>query len=211
VKDRAPRTRRRPLAHAERWDARYRTGDTPWDLGRPPPALLDLLDRLVEEGLRVLVPGAGHGRDAVAWAAAGHEVTALDHAPGALEACHRYGRETGVRLRVLLADVLHLPRDLEGAFDAVWEQTCFCALPPEERRAYAREMARALRPGGRFFGLFWRHGRRGGPPYDVTEACVRAHFEAFFEIVEIQPVLSLPHRQREFLAVMRRRGWRPLR
>lgn len=202
-----PSGRRPPLATSERWDARYREADTPWDLGRPPPALLDLLERLTGHALRVLVPGAGHGRDAVAWAAAGHEVTALDHAPTALEQCHRHCRETGVRLDMVLADVLHLPREMEGQFDCVWEQTCFCALCPTERRAYVAQMARALRPGGTFYGLFWKHGAQGGPPYDVTEACVRAVFDGRFRIVRIDPVLSLPHRRREFLAVMRRRGW----
>jgi SAM-dependent methyltransferase len=200
--------RRSPLAGAARWEERYRTGNTPWDRGRPAAALLDLLERLTGRSLAILVPGAGHGRDAVAWAAAGHEVTALDHAPTALELCHQHAREANVRLRVVLADVLHLPRDLVGAFDAIWEQTCFCALPPAERRAYASAMARALRPGGHLYGLFWRHGRRGGPPYDVTEACVRAIFEDCFEVVSLRSVPRGLHRRCEFVAVLRRKGWR---
>jgi len=210
------RRRRRTQTHkkaslpedAERWDARYREGNTPWDLGRPPPALLGLLEELVEETLSVLVPGAGHGRDAIAWAAAGHEVTALDHAPTALESCRRQSREAGVHLRVVLADVRHLPHDLDGQFDAVWEQTCFCALQPTDRQAYAAMVSRALRPGGVFYGLFWKHGGSGGPPFDVTEACVRATFDRCFQLLALRPVTSLPHRGCEFLAIMRRRGRR---
>ena len=199
------------LDDARAWEERYVRGHTPWDLRRPPPALLELLEKLIEESLEVLIPGAGAGSDAVAWAAAGHEVTALDHAPSALRICTARSREAGVRVRVVMADVLHLPPELENGFDAVWEQTCFCALDPARRHDYVCAMSRALRPGGTFYGLFWQHGAGGGPPYDMTEACVRAVFEPMFEILSFEPAVSLPERGNEFLARMRRKGWRHCR
>jgi SAM-dependent methyltransferase len=199
------------LDDARAWEERYVRGHTPWDLGGPPPALLQLLEMLIDESLDVLVPGAGGGRDAVAWAAAGHAVTALDHAPSALRICSQRSRDAGVHVRVVMADVLHLPPDLENGFDAVWEQTCFCALHPESRRDYVSAMSRALRPGGVFYGLFWQHGTGGGPPYDVSEACVRAVFESAFEILSVERVSSTRQRGDEFLARMRRKGWRPSR
>jgi SAM-dependent methyltransferase len=192
------------------WERRYAEGSTPWNLGAPPPALLLLLEAL-EHPLAFLVPGAGHGHDAVALAAAGHVVTALDIAPSAV----RLARETAARARVAvdvrLGDVRHPERDLEARFDAIWEQTCFCALEPEDRGPYVRAMARVLRPGGLYFGLFWNHGRPGGPPYDVTAALARAAFEPCFEILEERPVPSAAPRSRETLFRMRRRDWRPAR
>ncbi len=195
-------------ASPDAWDARYRDGHTPWERGRPPPDLLELLEALGGTTLCVLVPGAGHGTDAVAWAAAGHEVTAIDHAPRAVERCRARARAMQRPLRALLADVLDLPADLHGAFDVVWEQTCLCALPPSARRSYACSMAKALKPGGRLYGLFWDHGRSGGPPYNVSEACVRSAFDDVFDVLSVRPATPLSDRRREFFAVLRRRAWR---
>lgn len=38
---------------------------------------------------------------------------------------------------------------------AVWEHTCFCAIEPSQRSAYARALAALLRPGQRLLGLFF--------------------------------------------------------
>lgn len=152
----------------------------------------------MEDSLDVLVPGSGARDDAVVWAAAGHTVTALDHTPSALRVLTSRSREAGVRVRVVMADVLHLPPALEDQFDAVWEQTCFCELEPGSRREYVCAMARALRPGGSLYGLF---------ASGITEACVRASFEPAFEILRIDSVPEGP----ALLAHMRRRSWRPCR
>lgn len=196
---------------AEHWNARYRDGNTPWERRRPPPDLLELIERLGSTKLCVLVPGAGHGTDAIAWAAAGHDVTAVDHAPDAVRLSRERSRAAGHRLRILLADILDLPTHLCGTFDAVWEQTCFCALAPDQRRGYVGAMARALRPGGLLYGLFWEHGRSGGPPYNVSEACVRSAFDDLFEIISVVAATPLPDREREFVVVLRRRAWHPRR
>jgi SAM-dependent methyltransferase len=133
----------------------------------------------------------------------------VDFAPSALREARRLVREAGVAVEVLEGDVLALPPSLDGSFDAVWEQTCFCAIPVEERGEYAARMARALRPGGTFFGLFWNRGREGGPPFDVTPEQVRGTFGPLFEVLSIEPVaLSAPPRSNEFLAKMRVREGR---
>ena len=190
----------------EGWEERYREGRTHWDLGAAPPCLVRLIEGLPRGRLRVLVPGAGFGHDAIAWARAGHEVTAVDFAPSAVAGLRRRAREAGVHVAVLEADVFRLPASLDGAFDAVWEQTCYCAIAPGRRAEYVEVMARALVPGGAFHGLFWHHGREGGPPYDVTPEQVRATFAVRFELVSLEPVPDSPAaRGNEFLALMGRR------
>ena len=56
-------------------------------------------------------------------------------------------------------------------FDAIYDQTCLCALPPEIWPDYAARLHGWLRPGGRLFVLFMQTGSRGGPPFhcDLTE------------------------------------------
>ena len=80
------------------------------------------------------------------------------------------------------ADVLAPPAALHGQFDLVWEQTCLCALPPEERRPYLQAMAQLLGPGGRMVALLWNHGNEGGPPWDMSPVLVERLLVGLFTI-----------------------------
>jgi SAM-dependent methyltransferase len=186
------------------WEARYQRGETPWDLGGPPPCLVDLLARLDGAPLRVLVPGAGSGHDAIAWARAGHQVTAVDIAPSALALLHEHAAAAGVQVETLEADLFALPSERDASFDAVWEQTCFCAINPDQRADYVLAMVRALRAEGLYYGLFWQHGLDGGPPWNIRPADVRAAFPPHFEILSEEAVaLSAGTRSHETLFTMR--------
>ena len=186
------------------WDRRYAEGTARWDLGAAPPALTALLARL-DRPLRVLVPGCGYGHDAIAWAEAGHDVVGVDFAPLAIEGAYERARAAGVEVSWLQADVFAMP-DLPP-FDAIWEQTCYCAIDVEDRDRYVRAIADVLKPGGRFFGLLWNHGQPGGPPHDVTPEDVRERFAEAFDVASVTRVTeSAPTRSNEFFAELVRRG-----
>ncbi|WP_217909824.1 methyltransferase domain-containing protein [Pseudenhygromyxa sp. WMMC2535] len=189
------------------WNSRYAEGTTHWDLGGAPPVLEQLIAR--QRGRRrVLVPGAGHGHDALAWAAAGHEVVALDFAPLAVASMRERASQRGVSLEVLEADVTRPPASLRAGFDLVWEQTCLCALEPQLRRPYLEQMAAVLHPEGRMVALLWSHGREGGPPYDMAPGLVERLVAGLFSIERREPVSgSIPEREPEalwWLAPLRR-------
>ena len=187
------------------WEQRYRDGNTPWDLDAAPPVLEDLVASLGPTPLRVLVPGVGSGHDAIAWARAGHQVTAFDVAPLAVTRARQRVADRGLAVEVLEADLFALPVNWDATFDIVWEQTCFCAIEPVQRGSYVAAMARVLHPDGTYYGLFWNHGMPGGPPWDVTEDEVRAVFPPRFVIASLEPVTnSVPGRHPEFLTRMQR-------
>lgn len=189
------------------WEARYVRGQIPWDLGSAPPCLEELLVSLNGPPLRVLVPGAGYGHDALAWARSGHQVTAIDIAPSAIAGLRARALDAGVRVEALAADLFDLPESMLESFDAVWEQTCFCAIPLEQRAAYVQAMAGALRSGGVLHGLFWDHGMEQGPPWSISEQDVRSAFESAFRLEHVAAVeLSAGTRQNEFLTVLRKRA-----
>ncbi len=192
---------------AASWEQRYREGRTRWDLGGAPPALVRAIAaRPAPPARAVLVPGAGFGHDAFAWARAGHAVTAVDLAPSACAALRARAERAGLTLTVLEADVLALPGSLAGAFDLVWEQTCFCTLPPALRGRYVAAMAAALRPGGSYLGLLWNHGQPGGPPFDVAWPEVRPAFlEHFVERGAEAVADAVPGRSHETLVTLERR------
>ena len=190
------------------WESRYVSGSDRWTLEVEPPCLHDLLVELDgNPPFSVLVPGAGYGVDALAWARAGHRVTAVDIAPLAVSGMLERAQDAGVELTALEADLFDLPSALRGTFDVVWEQTCFCAIRPTERAAYVDAMHGTLKPAGLFYGLFWNHGAPDGPPWTISEQEVRDQFAAHFEILALDHVAaSAPRRSNEFLARMRPRA-----
>ncbi|MFP4648770.1 MAG: methyltransferase domain-containing protein [Halorhodospira sp.] len=145
------------------WEARWREGRTGWDRGGVSPALSAWLEADAIPGRRVLVPGAGRGYEVEALAERGYQVTAVDIAA---EACRRLRQglsAQGLEARVEEADLLHWRPS--ATFDAVYEQTCLCALEPLLWPRYEQCLYRWLRPGGALLALFMHTGKVGGPPF----------------------------------------------
>lgn len=173
----------RSVSDSRYWSDLYRRREDGWEKGVPAPAVLRMGRRL-KPG-RVAVLGCGRGHEVMALARAGWEAWGLDFAPEPLRDARRLARQAGLAARFVRVDVLDPPAPLRGRFDAVCEHTCFCAIDPSRRDDYVRAAAALLKPGGRFFGLFYAHGKPGGPPFDVTVAEVRRRFEPCFRVVRL--------------------------
>ena len=195
------------------WQKLYESGETPWNKGGASPPLMQWLESHRLSG-RVLVPGCGHGHDLVALAESGAaEVIGLDIAPGAVEAARE--RTAGLpSVQVVHGDLFRwCEEEGRGAFDAVFEHTCFCAIPPEMRDAYERAIASALKPGGIYLAVFYlepwaeAEDRNQGPPFRSEVAELDRRFSQNFELIEsFVPGVSYPGREgRELLRVYRRR------
>jgi len=170
------------------WAGRYASEDTPWDLGRPHPELeYRRADWQLAPGATVLVPGCGRGHDALALAAAGMIVTAIDIVPEIGEVLSPRLEERGGRF--LLGDAL---ASYPGAgFDAIWEHTFFCALHPSQRSDYGDMVARVLRPYGRLLGVAFPADRPDdmeGPPYRAGIDELKAALGGRFRLIEGGPV-----------------------
>lgn len=180
------------------WDDCYLRDETPWDKGGAAPPLADYLENGVIEG-RVLVPGCGRGHDVRALAGKGAEVIGFDISPTAIEAAEavvRAGDE-----RYLVGDLFDPPASFSGMFDFVFEHTCVSALPPEMRDSYGEQMSRCLKPGGKFFGIFyinpWEEGEEPTPPpWGITRDEIEAMFAGRLELVqEWVPARTYPGRE----------------
>ena len=194
------------------WEHRYRTGDTPWDKGRPVPALLELLAEHADWGTGpVLVPGCGLGHDVRALGALGIPVVGLDVSPTAVELARQFpptGRQT-----YEVGDFLDPTWRAGREFSAVWEHTCFCAIDPTERPRYAQAVADCLPAGGLLAGVFFLTpcdpvDTDTGPPFGVTVAELDAWFApAFARLTGWVPHAAFPGReQREWLGLWRKRA-----
>ncbi|MEM6911586.1 MAG: methyltransferase [Verrucomicrobiota bacterium] len=181
-------------SRARDWEGRYQEGHTPWDKGAASPGLLDFLRTHPWQGRRVVVPGCGLGHDVRALAAAGLESVGLDIAPSAIAAAQA---APAVPLASFhQADLFQLPARWRGAFDCVWEHTCFCAISPLHRQEYVAAIASLLRPGGTFLAVFFLDPEtQSGPPFGTTKEELHRRFDRSFEVEqEWQPENAYPGR-----------------
>ena len=158
-----------PSPDAAAWDHRYREGRDGWELGAPAPPLESFLRHDPRRPLppgRVLVPGCGRGHEAALLAALGFTAIGLDISGEALREARRLHGPDQPDLCWLQADLLDGAAGLaDGSLAGVVEHTCFCAIDPSRRADYLAAVSRLLAPGGWLLGLFWCHGRPGGPPF----------------------------------------------
>jgi len=190
------------------WQRRYEQEDTPWDKGAPSPALADFLRERGMAG-RVLVPGCGRGHDARAIAAQpGATVVGLDISPLAVAQAQKLTPETASNLSFVTGDFFKLPPEFTGSFDWLVEHTCFCAIDPSLRHDYVLAAARALRDGGRIFGVVYMNpDSDSAPPFPVSREELSALFEPHFTLLEEWvPQNSFPGReQRELVRLLQKR------
>jgi len=128
---------------------RYARGDLPWQIDRPQPEVL----RLIEDGKfesPVLDLGCGAGDNAIELARRGYRVLGMDLVPEAL----RRARESAARAGLtqppefLVGDALKLEESGVEA-ETVLDCALFHIFEDEERPAYVRGLEAVLVPGGR--------------------------------------------------------------
>ena len=165
----------------EFWEERFQSGLTPWDRGEASPQLLAWLASGALAPCRILIPGCGSGHEVAALANAGFDVTAVDYAREAIVRTRKRLITAGASATVIESDLFawHPAQP----FDAIYEQTCLCALHPDQWREYADLLERWLAPDGRLYALFVQYPRAGaaegaiqGPPYHCDINAMRALF-----------------------------------
>jgi SAM-dependent methyltransferase len=124
----------------------YRSGEPPWDIGRPQPAVVRLAERGAFRG-RVLDVGCGTGENALYLASRGLEVVGVDAAPTAIERARAKAAERRIAAAFEMADALELA-GLGSAFDGALDCGMFHTLGDAERPRYERALHRVLAPGG---------------------------------------------------------------
>ncbi len=163
-----------PATQAVDWEARYRDGATGWERPGPNPAIQAWLELGSLQPCHILVPGAGRGAEPLVLAEAGFSVTVVDAAPSAVAVQRARLERLHVTARVEQADLLQWQPP--EPFDAIYDQTCLCALPPTTWPDYAARLHDWLRPGGRLFILFMQTHTGGGPPFHCDLAEMRRLF-----------------------------------
>ena len=175
-----PDSGRHPTSHERQarqpWDASYRDGRAPWDIGRPQEAF----QRLAAQGAftgSVLDAGCGTGENALHVAALGLPVLGVDVAETALVAAREKAAERGLDAEFLVADALQLNR-LGRVFDTVLDCGLFHTFDRDERGDYVASLASVTSHGAHLYMLCFSDA---GPadtwgPHPVSEEELRAAF-----------------------------------
>lgn len=158
------------------WESRYQHKVTPWDRGECNPALISWLNQGVLNPGSVLVPGCGRGYEVIELARRGFSVTGLDISPGAISELQSELTSSDLTAELIETDLFNWSP--VARFDSIYEQTCLCALLPEQWPAYVRKLSQWLKPGGFLLALFMQTGKAGGPPFHCDLDDMRKLFKA---------------------------------
>src|SRR3990167_991285 len=156
---------------ADFWQEKFDKNETAWDRGAASPQLLAWLDGGALQPCRILVPGCGSGWEVAELARRGFAVVGLDYTAAAVALTQAPCGKQGVSADVVRADALTY--EASAPFDAIYEQTCLCAIHPDHWQTYTAQLHRWLKPGGQLWGLFMQmlrpaasqEGQVQGPPY----------------------------------------------
>ena len=178
-----PRATAGSPSEASFWNSLYLGGRDAWELARAAPPIERWFSSHSPAGKRALVVGCGRGHEARILAFAGATVTAIDFAPQAITEARALATAAGLTIDFRQRDLFRLPEEADR-YDLIVEHTCFCAIDPARRAEYVEVMAALLVEGGELVGLFWSHGRPGGPPFTTTLAELRTLFSPRFEVLD---------------------------
>lgn len=163
-------------AQSVNWQARFQAERTPWERPTLNAAFLTWRREGSLQPCRILVPGAGRSGEPLALAQDGFDVTVVDSAPLAVAVQKVRFHAAAQVAKIHEADLLTWSPP--ALFDAIYDQTCLCALPPSVWPDYAARLQDWLKPGGRLFLLAMQTGKAGGPPFDCPVETMRALFGA---------------------------------
>jgi len=170
----------------DRFDAVYREGTAPWDIGRPQGAVAALVEagRFVGSVLDV---GCGTGENALLLAARGHQVMGLDGSQEAIAQARRKAAARGLGgAQFHVWDALQLGR-LRKSFDTVLDCGLFHLLDEPQRRTYACSLAEVAPSGSDLWLLCFSDAEPPGPgPHRIQEHELRDAFRSIFAVMEIE-------------------------
>jgi SAM-dependent methyltransferase len=149
----------------------YRSGEPPWVIGEPQPAVVDLEHAGGITG-PVLDLGCGTGEHTILLSRLGYRILGADSAPAAVERAREGARAAGVAAEFTVADAMD-PAGL-GGYATVLDSALFHVFGADDRARYARALTDVVVPGGQVVVLaLSTRGPGFGPQIDddaVTDA-----------------------------------------
>ena len=171
------------------WNDAYRS-TPPWDIGRPQPVFVELAKKGELVLGSVLDIGCGTGENAILLAESGYTVTGVDAAPIAIDKAKAKAKARNVNVEFRIRNALNLNLG-QSRFDNAIDSGLFHTFHDNERPAYAKEVAKSLREGGKYFMMCFGENEPTdwGGPRRVSKAEIQDTFSLLFQINYIHDAL----------------------
>ncbi|CEM27817.1 unnamed protein product [Vitrella brassicaformis CCMP3155] len=159
------------------WESNWQEGVAPgdeWDTSKPTPVLVKYVaDGVIPKG-KALVPGCGRGYDVGALSDLSREVIGLDISETGANVARDYlkGLDLPGKWSIETADFFTYDRP--SSFDFIFDYTFLCAIQPDMRAAWAKQMHSLLKDNGLLMvAIFPICDKEGGPPFALSLEGVR--------------------------------------
>ncbi len=171
----------------ERYRERYKSGNTPWDVGQPDFNLIEVVTQKPILRCKVLDIGCGTGDNSIWLAQKGFQVIGIDTSEIALQKAKEKASKGNVECDFMLVDFLN--NKIEGApFGFVFDRGCFHSFSSEkDRRKFSQKVATHLEEAGLWLtiaGNADEHRQGPGPPQRSAGDIVLA-VEPYFEVLSL--------------------------
>ena len=114
---------------------------------KKPSPFAEAVAEKLNPGTKLIEIGCGNGRDACFFARIGHEVTAIDRSPEAVEAA----KSEGTSVRFSAGTLPALREEISAPFDVAYSRFVIHAMPLTEEEELLDSIGNILAPGGRIF------------------------------------------------------------
>ena len=194
----------------ERFEKRYESGDTPWDIGKPDFNLIQTVTTMAIEPCTALDIGCGTGDNSIWLSQKNFQVIGIDISEIAIQKAIEKASKANIKCTFIVMDFL--PNKIEGApFGFAFDRGCFHSLnSDEERESFSENVAAHLEKDGLWLTLVGNaDGQRHGPgPPQRTARDIVNLVEPYFEILSLVSSYfgsNRPNPPRAWVCLMRKR------
>jgi methyl halide transferase len=175
------------MTSEDHFKARYESGDTPWDIGKPDFHLIETVTTRAIGPCKALEIGCGTGDNSIWLAQNGFQVTGVDISAVAIKKATE--KASGENVKCTFMVINFLSSKIEGGpFGFAFDRGCFHSLnSDEERQRFAQNVADHLNGNGLWLSLVGNADEkrdRPGPPQRTARDIVNA-VEPSFEILSL--------------------------
>ena len=118
----------------------------------------------------------------------------------------RSGCSIGASLRTSCVKV-NLHYAAANPFDAIYEQTCLCAIAPKDWAAYEQRLHVSLRTAGKLYALFMQTDAPAGPPFHCDLDAMKELFhDSRWLWTDEQFTVDHPTGMKEIAVVLTKKG-----
>lgn len=179
------------MKHYEEWDEAYARplSQLPWEIGRPRPQLIELVESGRVKPCKTLDICCGAGTNTVYLARRGFEVTGIDISEKAIDIAKKKAESANVDIRFEVGSSVELPY-ANGEFELVYDLGCFHHIHPHDRKAFVEGIHRVLNDDGVYY-LTCFSDNNGSGWNRFTKQQIKDIFTGHFSFESIEHISSI--------------------